>query len=101
MTFQNPNESVSKQIIEGRLAALTALGAPVCDRCPTCMGAAAQPYRRENASGDIVEGCVDAHHTEHFEAVRRQYGEWPSVAWHFRLSAVGVRRSWLERLQGE
>jgi hypothetical protein len=53
--------------------------------CPTCTRSYELPYRRQDASGKIVEGCVDKCHTGHL------YGN--SLAWHERKEAKAIRKS--------
>jgi len=53
-------------------------------RCTTCACPVEKPYRRHNAAGAIVEGCIDACHTG-------LTGE--SAAWHDRACAVAYRAS--------
>ncbi len=59
--------------------------------CPTCGRNASGPYRRwDQATGRVVEGCVDAFHTG------KLYGE--SEAWHSRKVAVAIRRETLRSI---
>jgi hypothetical protein len=60
--------------------------------CPTCGKPAAAPYRRVVA-GEIVEGCVDAHHS-----LGRLTGK--SAAWHARTEAIAVRSAMLQSRSG-
>lgn len=86
-------EVSSRKILAIRAKALEALGLPVTDRCPTCMHAAAVPYRRHDANGHITEGCVDAHHTPALEGLSLE-----TRHWHFRTPAVTLRGAELARL---
>jgi hypothetical protein len=49
------------------------------DRCNTCCRAASAPYRRTDAAGNVIEGCVAKAHDAHADA------------WHMRPSAVWQR----------
>ena len=58
--------------------------------CPLCGHASGAPYRRVH-NGRIIEGCVDAHHSDAL------YGE--SLAWHMRPVACELRKQALEHLK--
>jgi hypothetical protein len=85
---------VSKRINQARASArgitveaLTALP------CPTCTRPAGAPYRRHDARGIVVEGCVDAHHTAWL--VRPS----ESARWHDREAARGIRAAHLASIR--
>ena len=59
-------------------------GHPIEDRCPTCGRPAAAPARRL-VDGEIVEGCVDAHHTGALPAGSA------TAAWHDQPFAQRLR----------
>lgn len=52
--------------------------------CNTCCRSTHAPYRRRDERGKIVEGCVDACHSEHV------YGA--DAAWHNRPEARRIRK---------
>lgn len=59
--------------------------------CPTCARPCESPYRRKDARGHIIEGCVDACHKPHI------HGE--SLRWHMRPEAVALRKETLAHLE--
>lgn len=60
--------------------------------CPICVRIASAPYRRRNAAGRIVEGCVDAFHTGRLVTQA-------DSAWHDRPDAREMRVTTLKSLQ--
>ena len=54
--------------------------------CNTCTRQAGSPYRVFGASGKVVQGCVDACHTEALRGILSE-----SAFWHFRPEAKRVR----------
>jgi hypothetical protein len=61
------------------------------ERCNTCGRPVGLPYRRHDARGKIIEGCIDASHTGHI------YGE--SLRWHNRPEAKKWRAAMTARLR--
>ncbi len=61
------------------------------DRCNTCVRPVASPYRRKDASGKIVEGCIDPCHEGHI------FGD--SLRWHMRPAAKALRKQTKDRLR--
>lgn len=55
-------------------------------QCPVCGGAEAQPKRVVDEAGMVVEGCVDAYHSD---AMLHLDG--PEAAWHWRPEAIRHR----------
>lgn len=53
--------------------------------CPTCTRIAAAPFRATDASGKIVNGCVDHFHTGHLVTPSA------SATWHSRPEAKRIR----------
>jgi len=65
--------------------------------CPTCGCARHQPYRfRVDGGQRIVEGCIDASHTE--DMLDRPVGDLDR-AWHEREEVAQMRRDHLDRLR--
>jgi len=90
----NTVDPTSKKILDIRQRALTELGTEMTDTCPTCTRPANSPYRRYDARGNVIEGCIDAiHSTAHL------IGE--SARWHNREDAKDLRRHELESLIGK
>lgn len=79
---------VSQEIMDIRRSA----GNP-CVSCPTCCQPRTKPYRRR-VNGKIVEGCIDACHTDTLLGV---FGA--SRDWHFRPEAAEMRRKTLIHLK--
>jgi len=77
----------SQKIMKIRLAA-----GGSATTCPTCTRPAENPYRRWDASGRIIEGCVDAIHTGKLVPISSSNG------WHMRKKAIAIRRSELDAL---
>lgn len=59
--------------------------------CTTCGRPVESPYRRSDASGKVIEGCIDDSHTGHL------YGA--SLAWHMRPAAKKLRAETKARLR--
>lgn len=88
--------TTSRKIEAIRIAALASLGSERCgDSCPTCTRRACDPYRRHDARGNVVEGCIDAYH---HEAMDRHYS-CASRNWHFRPVAHALRKDTLAHLE--
>ena len=64
-------------------------------RCNTCTNSVYAPYRVYSAQGKVLEGCVDACHTDHLTTP----GE--SARWHNRPQAKAIRRVMLKGQQGK
>lgn len=60
-------------------------------RCFTCTRPVSSPYRRHDASGRIVEGCIDASHDGNI------FGE--SLRWHMRPIAKEIRKKTKDRIR--
>jgi predicted secreted Zn-dependent protease len=60
-------------------------------RCNTCGRHVDHPYRRHDAHGKVIEGCIDDSHTGHL------YGE--SLRWHNRPAAKKLRAEAKARLR--
>jgi hypothetical protein len=56
------------------------------ETCPTCGRASSNPFRSYDAKGRIVNGCVDAFHSEHLVVPSE------SAFWHARPQAKLARR---------
>ena len=61
--------------------------------CNTCTRPIDNPYRRFDASGHIVEGCIDDSHTPVAGLLSKS-----SYEWHFSESAIKIRKATAERL---
>lgn len=85
--MKTTRRSVSEKILAIRAAAHAALGSTMPTSCPTCGRAPGLPYRRYDAAGRVLEGCVDAAHTGHL------VGE--SARWQGRKAAEDIRRATL------
>lgn len=81
--------SVSQRIMKIRLAA-----GGSADVCCTCGRGAGAPYRRHDASGHVIEGCVDAIHTGMLVTTTE------SNRWQNRPEADQIRRATLNSLEG-
>jgi len=55
--------------------------------CPTCGRSAGSPYRRADARGRIVQGCVDKFHTGHLTTPSE------SARWHGSREARSIRKN--------
>lgn len=84
-------DATSKSILEFRINAFMAMDLPYGLNCPTCRGTAPAPYRVVNADGDVVMGCIDAHHSGSVEGIHR--------VWHDRPEAAAIRERALEHLR--
>lgn len=62
--------------------------------CPTCTRSCSNPYRRHDAHGKVIEGCVDACHTG------RLVSPSESNRWQNSKAAESIRRRELESLTG-
>ena len=91
---RNTIETVDVKINAIRDAARKALGGPARDTCPSCTHGAHAPYRRQDASGKIVEGCIDAFHGPAFAGALTE-----SSAWHMRPEAIEWRKKTLADLR--
>ena len=61
------------------------------DVCVTCTRPVESPYRRHDARGHVIEGCIDESHTGHL------YGE--SLRWHNRPVAKKLRADTKARIR--
>lgn len=81
------SDRVSDEIMKIRLA-----NGGSDQTCPTCGRSAFAPYRRI-VDGRIVEGCVDAIHSDHVTPISN------SGHWHNRKEAKEIRRAELTHLR--
>ena len=77
--------SVSQKIMKIRKSA-----GNIGTTCPICCRSVDDPYRRI-VEGTIVEGCVDASHTDHINRL----GPCNTAAWHNRPVAKKLRKDTL------
>jgi len=80
----------SSKIIEMRVAA----GNKDTYNCPTCTRPHHNPYTVYGENGEILEGCVDAAHTEYLTGVISA-----KARWHFRPQARAIRAQTLKHLR--
>jgi hypothetical protein len=66
-------------------------GTAVSAKCFTCGRPVDAPYRRHDARGAVIEGCIDSAHSGHL------YGE--SLRWHMRPAAKKLRADTKARLR--
>lgn len=80
-------------VVSAKIVAIRTANGGAADRCPTCAKPAANPYRRQDADGRIIEGCIDATHTGHLVSPSS------TQAWHTRPWAIARRREELASLK--
>jgi hypothetical protein len=80
--------SVSEQILKIQNAIV-----PCDGTCRTCTRPVYAPFRRHDASGKIIHGCIDASHEAYMS---------PSMstgAWHFSANGIALRKATLAHLK--
>jgi len=58
-----------------------------CTTCPICTRSVDSPYRVYDERGRVIQGCVDACHTDHLVSVSE------SARWHHRKEATVIRKT--------
>ena len=58
----------------------------ITNQCPTCTRGKYNPYRRFDARGKVIAGCVDDFHGEHLTPISAD------SAWHNRKEAKAIRK---------
>jgi ketosteroid isomerase-like protein len=90
---------IDAEIMKIRNQALKDQGLGEHLECPVCGKTSAMPYRRYDRELNVVEGCVDAFHTDGLLRRRgRTYSANQDWAWHMRDDAKQLRRREYERL---